>query len=60
MRRDWYVIGSYGNIITIISAEGKPNIDYMSWMPDFDKIIVTDKEPPLHILEQYQYWNERP
>jgi hypothetical protein len=26
----------------------------------FDGTVYADANPPLHLLEQYRYWNERP
>lgn len=56
---EWYVrvidTGQIVNCITTASGV-KPDISYYENADD----LFLDNRPPMSVLEQYRYWNERP
>lgn len=57
----WYVIDTRSNqIINAITTSGasKPEIDPKHWKDP--EHLRLDANPPMSMLENYRYWNERP
>lgn len=54
---EWAVLSKSGRVVTIITSERKPQ---ERGIFREEHSIIPVANVPAHILNQYQYWNERP